>query len=504
MNEAGGSIAKEDMAPFERLHPLTMLTGLGAVLKSVWGAIAAAAFLLYSGQDYIAAAVVGFALLSGFLQPLMRYLSFSFRVEDDELLMNSGILNRNHRSVPFDRVQDVNIEQNPIARLFGLAKVKLETGASAGKGEEDGIIDSIPLERANALRDLIRAHRAGMVAAPTSGEQVSPAAEEEERAPIFAMDARRVLLAGIFNFSLAVVGALFGLMQTMGDMANFNFFSRSFWRQSFAPDNPIVMFILANQIVAIFAGLISLVFVGLATGVVRTVLRDWNFRLDRTESGFRRRRGLLTLTDTVLPLKRVQAAIFMNGPVRRHYGWTSLKLQSLAQDSGNAGDHVVAPLARPEETDAILHAMDWRPVPGQHRNWLRPSPALAMMGILFLLPFAILGVGATLFDPRGLFGVAVVTLLGVGVLLDWRWRRHLVDGDRLLIRSGWWRRRLVIVPLAKIQSVDLSRNFIDRWFGVASIRLGVAGGKGFSAHGVSAIRTPEAFALRQRLLEGAG
>ncbi|MBB3763075.1 PH domain-containing protein [Sphingomicrobium lutaoense] len=500
MSEAAEAIMEEEMPAPERLHPLTMLTGLGGILKSLWGAIAASAFLLYSGNQTIAIAVIGFALLSGFIQPLLRYLSFSFLVEEDEIVMNSGILNRNHRSVPFDRVQDVNIEQNPIARVFGLARVKLETGASAGKGEEDGIIDSIALDRANELRDRIRRHRAAALPAlPDRGEAME---SEQARPAVFAMDARRVFLAGMFNFSLAVVGALFGLMQTLGDVANFNFFSRTFWQESFAPDNPLVIFILANQIMAVIAGLVSLVLVGLATGIIGTALREWNFRLDRTESGFRRRRGLLTLTDTVLPLKRVQAAIYLDGPVKRHYGWTSLKLQSLAQDSGNSGDHVVAPLARPDETKEILAAMDWRPLPEDAEDWHRPSPALAMEGLLSLLPLFIGGIVLLFFHWSGLLVIGAATLLSIGALLDWRWRRHRVDRDRVLIRSGWWQKRLVILPLAKIQSADLRRNFIDRWFGIASVRLGVAGGKGFSAHGVSGLATADAFRLRQRLLEG--
>ena len=40
--------------------------------------------------------------------------------------------------------------------------------------------------------------------------------------------------------------------------------------------------------------------------------------------------------------------------MRRALGWFELKLQSLAQDEAGKGDHVVAPLARPEEVERIL------------------------------------------------------------------------------------------------------------------------------------------------------
>ena len=58
----------------------------------------------------------------------------------------------------------------------------------------------------------------------------------------------------------------------------------------------------------------------------------------------------------------------------------------------------------------------------------------------------------------------------------------------------------VILPLTSIQSVDLTENFISRRFGTASMLIGVAGGSGFSAHGVPALPRETARALRAELL----
>ncbi|NNC47298.1 MAG: PH domain-containing protein [Sphingomonas sp.] len=494
-----------------RLHPLTIVTSLGGIIKSAWGAFAAGAYFIYSGQEWIAAALVGAVIFFNLFEPVLRYFSFSYRVGEDELEMRSGILNRNHRSIPFDRVQDVNIEQNPIARVVGLARVKLETGASASGSEEDGVIDSITLDRANALRDLIRRHRAGVtVAAPADDGAPPIAAEADESEPIFAMNMKRLAQLSVFNFSLAIVGVLFGLAQTYGDVLGIDPFSQGFWRDTLSQSEILQGFVLANQFITVIFGLLSFVFVGLLTGVIRTVPRDWGFRLNRTETGFRRRRGLFTLTDVVMPLKRVQAAILATGPVRRFFGYGEMKLQSLARESAKVGDHLVAPLATRPETDAILHSMEWRPLEGTS-DWQRPAKAYFWIGLLWLIP-AIIGasVGLTIAAaqtevPSWLFwiGLAFVALVVVGRYIDYRRRRHRIDDDRFLIRSGWWRQRLVILPLKNIQSADLAYNFVSRAFGVADVKLGVAGGSGFSAHGVHSVTLEDAYALRQDLLRAA-
>ena len=175
------------------------------------------------------------------------------------------------------------------------------------------------------------------------------------------MDLRRVLTAGVFNFSLAVLAALFGVSQSLGEVAGIDFFARRFWRDALDAGSPLADLILAHQFAAVVAGTVTLGALGLATGVGRTLLRDYRFRLDRTATGLRRRRGLLTLTDVTLPLARVQAAIIGSGPVRDRFGWRDLKLQSLAKDEGSKGDHVVAPLAHDAEIDAILDQLGWQP-----------------------------------------------------------------------------------------------------------------------------------------------
>jgi membrane protein YdbS with pleckstrin-like domain len=57
-----------------------------------------------------------------------------------------------------------------------------------------------------------------------------------------------------------------------------------------------------------------------------------------------------------------------------------------------------------------------------------------------------------------------------------------------------------MVPLIKIQSLDISETWWSRSFGICTLRLGVAGGSGFSDHHVPALSRVQAKALRAQLL----
>ena len=475
----------------ERLHPLFLLTGIGGALRGMAGAYALMAYLAVSGR--LSTAIFGgVALLVVTAVGLLLYWRrFEYRVGATEIRIDSGIFSRTHRSIPFDRVQDVDITQGPVARLLGLAKVRFETGASAGK--EEGVLQAIALERAEALRELVRARRSGAGAAEA-------AAEQTEGPPVYAMDVTRLLLAGLFNFSLAVFAGLFGVTQTMGDAIGFDPLSRSFWESVLSASGPLQQFLLANRAAAAIAGLLSLVLIGIATGIVRTTLRDYGFRLDRTETGVRRRRGLMTLTDVTLPVRRAQAAIVATGPARDRFGWRELKLQSLARDEGGSGDHVLAPLADDGEVAGILAALGWRPLPDSI-GWNRVSRAYVWVLTIAVVPLLLVALVQALFFP--VIGVAMVALLLGGVAARWlAWHRtgYALDSDRLLIRTGWWRRRILVLPIRRIQSIDLAQNFISRRFGTAALAFGIAGGSGFSAHEIPALGEEKARDLRDQLL----
>jgi putative membrane protein len=506
MSEAVALPLDDDpLGPPERLHPLYLLTGLGKSLRGAWGLLAGGVVLASQDRWWIAVImVIGFIVVSiGSL--ILKWLKLEYRVGADEIRIDSGFLSRTSRAIPFDRVTDVDLEQGPIHRLFGLARVRLETGASAGSKEEDGVLDTISLDRAEALREHIRERRRGESVAPVNHAVV-------EGRGLYAMDNRRVATAGLFNFSLAVIAGLFGVTQTFGDVLGFDPFERSFWIGLLAQAGPLRDLVVAHQIVAILGGTIVLVLLGIGTGLVRTTLREYGFRLERTETGLRRRRGLLTLTDVTIPAKRVQAAILANGPIRNRFGWWVLKLQSLAMD-GKKGDHVVAPLAQEEEAASILKSLQW-PIAPQSTAWRRISRAFigsyaAVVAPPMILPLAVPFMGAV-----GLSVVAALPFLGVVAVLwlivapvlivarwmGWRHTRYALDGDTLFVETGWWRHRRRILPLRKIQSIDLAENFWSRAFGICTLRLGVAGGGGFADHHVPALSREEAEALRAQLL----
>ncbi|MGV3729896.1 MAG: PH domain-containing protein [Sphingopyxis sp.] len=501
MTEAATAIPQTgeggEAADWQRLHPATLALAIVALGPRSLNLLPAVAALGFTGNwMWIVPAVLVFLLLS-LVAAWFQWLRFRFHVGDDEVVIESGVFARQHRTIPFDRIQDVSIEQGLVARALGIAKVGFETGA--GGQENDAHLNSIGLDAAQALRATIRAHRSDAVAAPVSDSPESVAADADRL--LFAMGPRRLLVAGLFNFSLAALAVVGAAMQLFDGLLpfDFNIFNPMDWID-IAEDYGLDQWLLAHRWVAGIGAAASLLFIGFASGVATMVFANWDFRLTREPRTLRRTRGLTTRTDVAVPVRRVQAAILITGWFRRRFGWHELRLQSLASDGEKERDHQVVPFGRFAEIDPVLAEVAIRR-PDMDENWHQSHGIVALGGLIGALFAALGGVAAIAFgQPLGGIGVAAAALLAAGSLVGARFHRWIDLGDQVAIRRGWWKPRTTLLPHASVQSIDIRTDFVQRPLGLATLVFGVPGGSALAAHEIPAIPLATAHDLRARIL----
>ena len=169
---------------WQRLHPASLALAIVKLGPRSLNFLPAVAAIGIAGKwIYAIPALLAFLLFS-LLAAWLKWLRFRFHVGADEVVIESGILSRQHRTIPFDRIQDVSIEQGLVARALGIAKVGFETGAGGAGKENEANLDAIGLDAAQVLRTTIRAHRSAPVAVA-----VAPvAAVEGETAPAAMAD----------------------------------------------------------------------------------------------------------------------------------------------------------------------------------------------------------------------------------------------------------------------------------------------------------------------------
>ena len=498
MTEPSASAVPDNSAPFQHLHPLSIiLKSIGTLGQNLF-AILILHFSLFDQNIFYTglAAIVLIALVVAVTA--LIWSRFTFQVTAKEIRIKSGLLNRNNRSIPFDRIQDVSLEQKLISRMLGLATVALEPGSGGG---EDGQLDALARTDAEMLRDTIRDYKDGLNTGDTETDTQSVAADAP---PLFAMDNRRIFIAGLFNFSFVLLAIFGAIAQNLDFLLPDGFFDPRRWLDALPAPETIDGFGSWARIGGALAAILSLITIGLVSGIVRTFVREYGFRLDKVDSGqrgYRRRRGLFTLTDMVMPIHRIQAAVLQTGPVRERYGWYHLKFTSLAGDASGQTDHSAAPCATLAEIDPILAdcgiqqaAADLAFQPVNAAFWWRGA-------IIAGLLLAGIALGTGFFLHRGFFAIMLLALPISRILfLNWRHHQYALTDRQLFVRSGWWRRRLTILPRRKIQTVDVSQSPLDHPLDLATLTIGIAGGSAVAPLNITAIPFASAMDLRARLI----
>ena len=459
----------------ERTHPLGLLVGFITGLPQLIFPIIAVIFGSGSrNRPELIPLVILAVLLISLLFRWIAWLRFRFYLDEDDIRIEQGLLNRTVRSIPFDRIQDVSIEEKPLARMMGLGEVKFESGG--GKGE-DAKLSFVAMDRAEALRETIRVRKALV-----GGESAAAETAELERPPVFSMDNGRLLTLGLYSFSLVIFAVLGGLAQQFDFLLPFDWWDFKHWT-GIAEDRGVSIdgIGMGARIVGALIALAALVAIGVLTGIVRTVLKEYGFRLDRTERGFRRRRGFLTRTDVVMPVDRVQAATIVTGPIRKLRGWHALKFISLAQDSKEEADFIAAPLAKLDEIWPIAAVAGMAP-PADDMVWHQGSFRWWLAGFAIVLPIIFAAMAAVmLFAGSSLQKSMLLLLIPAAMLaigwLEWRLYRFGEDPMRLYVRRGWWREQYMILPQVRVQSIEIKQGPLARMHGLVSMHFGIAGGK---------------------------
>jgi uncharacterized protein len=96
-----------------------------------------------------AAAVTGLVLVLGAAVPPVAYERWRFALRERDLWIRRGIVVRSVSVIPYRRLQFVDTEQGPLARMMGLAELVVHTAAPGTAGRVPGL----DAEEAERLRE---------------------------------------------------------------------------------------------------------------------------------------------------------------------------------------------------------------------------------------------------------------------------------------------------------------------------------------------------------------
>ena len=147
-----------DDGPLTPLDPayikVVRVNGLIALLPLMVGAVVMeSADLVPTGLIFVPFALLAILLVA--VSPVRKWRSRGFEMGADRLRVVKGVLFHADTVVPFSRVQHIDVEQGPVERAFGVARLILHT---AGTHNSSVTLPGLAHADAAAMREAIRVH----------------------------------------------------------------------------------------------------------------------------------------------------------------------------------------------------------------------------------------------------------------------------------------------------------------------------------------------------------
>lgn len=404
-----------DLAATSREKPARRLSPLTPLVRSF---IVVVAFVATSWDDMLRgdpgplAWLLLALLIGGAVYGTASWLRTKYWIEADELRVDTGVVSRQSRRIRIDRLQGVDIVQPLVARIFGLAELRMDV---AGGSAREGSLAFMKLREARELKDLLLARRdevrARDVREAAGAEAPTPTAPPVLDQVLARVDPKQLVLSVLLSGeTLALVVS--GLVIAGGFVATGRWAGLS-------------------AMVPVVGGFLLVQF--------RRLSGYYNFTVSQTVAGMHVRRGLFELTSQTITLHRVQGVVVAEPLMWRPFGWARLDVSIAGYASGNDDEGRSASTVLPVGERSLVMHLARHVLSGADPD---------------LVPLTS--------PPKRARWVAPVGS---------RFMRAGADAALAVSREGWFTRRTHVAPQARVQSLRITQGPRQRLLGLADVHV---------------------------------
>lgn len=483
-------MAEDGDVVWHRLHPVTVIREL---LSLLWNFAAALVVSRGVGDFEVGPEFLGLSLgVEDILAVVflgigfIRYLATRYAVTDQAVMFRRGVIFRSRTVLPRDRIQNVTIGADLVARIFSMQTLTVSSAGSEGEIElavvsktvarqlsaeltatstingaanGDGLAGAVIGDQAPTSPPLVAAPGAAHPGGSTDTQlatspDVSPGAPLDgpmprTLAPWYAMNNRDFLRFALTSNAVGA-GVFFGVVS-------------------------IASLIVLDQFFGFFF------VIGIAAPIV-LVLDLFGFAATTDGDRVRVQHGMFSTREKWARLERIQLGDVRRPWLRRRFGFETLAIATAdVTESANGQFDLCAPvvpvdswrdrfatlgLSTDLDEDALV---DVSPITVRRRTIRGAS-----------LPVLALGVLSLVVDSTAMRAMIVMAMPMV-VMAAWMLARRsfrvdgwALGGGHLLVRRGLFDERLLLVRLEKVQSVSVTSTFFQRRLGLASLNVDTA------------------------------
>ncbi len=402
----------------------------------------------------------------------LNYRNFKFYIdkENREFILYDGIINKTKTSIQLSKIQQVNINQSIIQKIFNVFEVQIDT---AGSEKSEVNIRAVSQKMAIHLKEqLLVIDQENLLFEDDVKENLTKEVPEN----FLNISFLTLLKVGITSNYVKSLGLILFVLYNIYDY-------QKDLGEDYAIDDESILNFFSSEIfiLNVFKFIGVLILIIFIVNIGRTVFKFFNFQVRKQAGSLQLTYGLLSTRSTIIKPQRVQILGVSQNYFQKKFDIAQIYIkQVMSEEQKNKNMAIEVPGCNFIEKNNILELIyDKVPKKGVE---LKPNIRKFILSFLFgiILPLGIYLFLAQFWDTMlwdyvhyaPLYFLFVILLIYFG----FRNYRLYIDENYIIKQSGAWDITQEILEPKKIQSITVSQLFWQKKADIGSITLKTAGG----------------------------
>ena len=410
---------------------------------------------------YLAMGIAGISLIIS----LVNYFRTYFLVSGSDLILHSGVIKHKKTTIPFNKIQSVNFEQNVVHKFFNVYKVKIDT---AGSDKNEFEFQALDQQTAASLRDLVLSFKVPE-SKPTASDDAASVTVTQAQS-LLKLSETEVLKVGLTMNHLRSGGLIFLFFFWIYERIS------EIRPEQEIPEDLDITVLQNVSLVLMAIGVILLASVVIS--VIRSFASYHDLTLVRIDGGFKVYSGLITRREVSARDHKIQYVSWSDNPLRRMIRMYQLTLHQVISNELKSEGKIQIPGCSFSKIQDMLHFV----YPGTDINQIQTNRVhraylyrfTAIMGISGAALATTLWI--TAYPSAAFVAVFIVLYAIISRLLSFKKIRFGLQKDTFYLKKGTFGNVFTLINVSKVQSVTYTQSPYQKKHDLCSCTLHTAAG----------------------------
>lgn len=434
-------------------------------------------------EDYGVYIYLGIALLViiQFIYSYLSYRKFKFSIQEDAFHLDHGVVKLSHVEIPFERIQNINIQQNIFQQILNVVGFEIET---AGEGTAEINIKALDKPLAKALKDkLIEEKHKVTEAVENTSESTNidkpnskdVAHQEKEQSLLFQLSLGRLIKVGLSSNLFKGVGVLLAFFAYLYNII-MDFVTQIYGlnlEEDFKNRIP-------ETLTFSFFLILGVLVIGFIITILSTIFKYYNLKVLKNNQEFEVEYGLFKRINKVIKKSKTQIFEVSTNPIKKLFKIKSIFISQAASAQVTEKQKIGIVGVSDSNLNVLFTALY-----GFNHEEQQFEVAYSQMRLFFryfyksLIAVFVLSLPAYLFwwNWISILGICLLFLAFIGLsILKVNKSSIGLNSDLISLRSGTIDTKVSYIELHKLQSVKLVQNIFQQYNHHADLIMQTASG----------------------------